>query len=108
MGSDHHFVTAALKPKLCKTRFSQNGHQHRHPPVKEEIRAAIKSLKNRKSSGRDNLSAELFKAEPQLAADLLQLLFTGIWEGKKLPGDWSEVVIVKIPKKGALSNCNNW
>jgi hypothetical protein len=78
------------------------------PPEKEEIIAAIKSLKNRKSPGQDNLSAELFKADPQLAADLLQPLFADIWEGKKLPDDWTEGVIVKIPKKGALSNCNNW
>ena len=25
-----------------------------------------------------------------------------------MPEDWTEGVIVKIPKKGALSNCNNW
>ena len=28
--------------------------------------------------------------------------------GKQLPEDWTEGVIVKIPKKGALSYCNNW
>ena len=76
-------------------------------PRKREIIAAIKSLENGKSSGQDNLSAEVFKADPQLA-DLLQTLFIDIWEGKKLPEDWTEGVIVKIPKKGAPSNCNNW
>ena len=25
-----------------------------------------------------------------------------------LPVDWTEGVIVKIPEKGALSNCNKW
>ena len=30
------------------------------------------------------------------------------WEEKQLPDDWTEGVIVKIPKKGALRNCNNW
>ena len=76
--------------------------------VFEEIIAAIRSLKNGKSPGQDNLSAEVFKAHPQLAADLLQPLFTDIWEGKKLPKDWTEGVIAKIPRKGALKNCNNW
>ena len=28
--------------------------------------------------------------------------------GKQLPEDWTEGVIVKIPKKGALSYCNKW
>ena len=41
------------------------------PPGKEEIIAAIKSLKNGKSPRQDNLCAELFKADPQLPADLL-------------------------------------
>ena len=77
-------------------------------PGKEEIIAAIKSLKNGKLPGQDNLSTEVFKADPQLAADLLQPLFADIWEGMKLPEDWTERVILKIPKKGALNNCNNW
>ena len=42
------------------------------PPGKEEIIAAIKSLKNGKFPGQDNLSTEVFKADPQLAADLLR------------------------------------
>ena len=72
----------------------------------EKIRAAITSLENEKSPGPDNLGAELFKADPQLAADLLQPLLRDIWEGKNLPKDRTEGVIVKIPKKGALNNCN--
>ena len=78
------------------------------PPTKEEIVDAIKTLKNGKSPGQDNLDAELFKADPELAADILQPLFTSIWEGEKVPDDWTKGVIVKIPKKGALNDCNNW
>ena len=77
------------------------------PPGKEEIIAVIKSLRSGKSPGQDNLSTEVFKADTQLAADLRQPLFKDIWEGKKLPEDWTERVIVKIPKKGALNNCND-
>ena len=70
--------------------------------TQEKIRTAIKSLENEKSPGQDNLSADVFKADPQLAADLLQPLLRDIWEEKKLPEDGTEGVIVKIPKKGAL------
>ena len=52
------------------------------PPGKEEIIAAIRSLKNGKSPGQDNLSAEVFKAHPQLAADLLQPLFITSGRGR--------------------------
>ena len=77
-------------------------------PEKQEIVAAIRSLKNGKGPGQDSLNAELFKADPELAAQVLQPLFTAIWDEKQLPEDWMEGVIVKIPKKGALSNRNNW
>ena len=70
--------------------------------------AAIGSLKNGKASGQDSLDAELFKAEPEFAAQVLQPLLEAIWEGKQSADDWTEDVIVKIPKKGAPSNCNNW
>ena len=43
--------------------------------------------------------------EPEFAAQVLQPLFSAIWE-EKLPDDWTEGVIATIPKKGALSNCN--
>lgn len=38
VGSDHHFVTTALKPKLCKTRFSQNGRQRFHMEQQRDIK----------------------------------------------------------------------
>ena len=78
------------------------------PPTKEEIVSAIKTLKNGKSPGRDNLDAELFKADPELAANILQPLFTAIWKGEEVPEDWTKGVIIRIPKKGDLTDCNNW
>ena len=77
-------------------------------PTKEEIIAAIKTLKNGKSPGQDNLDAELFKTDPELAATILQPLFTAVWNKERVPDDWTKGVIVKIPKKGALNDCNNW
>lgn len=78
------------------------------PPKEAEIISAIRSLKKGKAPGQDKLSAELFKLHPELAAKLLQPLLTTIWEGRRIPDEWTKGVIVKIPKKGALSNCNNW
>ncbi|KAG6939596.1 hypothetical protein G0U57_000750, partial [Chelydra serpentina] len=76
--------------------------------TKEEIIQAIKSLKNGKTPGKDNLNAELFKVNPKLAASILAPLFTSVWEREKVPDEWTNGVIVKIPKKGILSDCNNW
>lgn len=83
------------------------------PPSKEEIVAAIKALKKapsvkRKAPGKDNLNAELFKANPELSARILQRLFTTVWEEEVVPDNWTKGVIIKIPKTGALNDCNNW
>ena len=29
-------------------------------------------------------------------------------EDKRIPDDWNEATIIRIPKKGALNNCNIW
>ena len=78
------------------------------PPRKEEIIKAIKTLKNRKAPGQDNLCAELFKTDPEQAADILLPLFKDIWVGKEVPKDWDQGIIIKIPKKGNLQDCSNW
>ena len=62
--------------------------------------------RERKIPWTEQSRAEVFKADPQLAADLLQPLLRDIWEEKKLHEDRTEGVIVKIQKKGALKNCN--
>ena len=41
-------------------------------------------------------------------ASILQPLFNTIWDRRKIPDNWNKGVIVKIPKKGALSDCSNW
>ena len=54
------------------------------------------------------MNAELFKEDPALAAEILQPLFTSIWEGKIIPDDWTKAIIIKLAKKGTLNDCNNW
>jgi hypothetical protein len=78
------------------------------PPSKREIILAIKGMKNGKAAGSDNIPAEILKVDPNVAADMLLLLFQDIWKEEKFPKDWTEGKIVKILKKGDLSNCNNW
>jgi len=37
----------------------------------------------------------------------LVVLFNSIWREQEVPDDWKKG-IVKLPKKGNLSDCNNW
>ena len=77
-------------------------------PEKEKIIKAIKSLKNGTAPGHDKLNAELFNTDPELTATILQPLFAAVWEGGEVPADWTKGVIIRTPKKGAFSDCNNW
>lgn len=56
-------------------------------PNQQEIILAINSLKNRKAPGEDNLNTELFKADPRLAAEILQPLFSARGEISR-GGEW--------------------
>ncbi|XP_063442397.1 uncharacterized protein LOC134722706 [Mytilus trossulus] len=48
-------------------------------PSRSEIIKAVKSLKNNKAPGNDKLSAELFKSDPTLTANILHTPFKKIW-----------------------------
>ena len=52
------------------------------PPKKAEIKAAIATLRNNKAPGTDSLCAEVFKTDPETAAEILHPLFVEIWEKK--------------------------
>jgi hypothetical protein len=65
-------------------------------------------MKNGKAAGADNILAEVLKADPYMSADILLSPFQVIWQKEKLPKDWKEGIIIKIPKKGDLSQCRNW
>ena len=76
--------------------------------TKEEIRRAIKKLKNNKAAGTDNIQAEMMKESEDISVDVLYTLFNRIWDEGSVPEQWKEGIIVKLPKKGDLTQCNNW
>ncbi|KAJ8417554.1 hypothetical protein AAFF_G00223970 [Aldrovandia affinis] len=73
-----------------------------------EVARAIKSLKNNKVPGLDKVSAELLKHGQEVGVESLTHLFNLIWHSEDVPVDWRSGVIVTLPKKGNLSDCNNW
>ena len=73
-----------------------------------EVNKAIKQLKNNKAPGEDELFPEMFKVEDERLPAVLTKLFNKIWRTGIVPKDWKGGVIVKIPKKGDLSDCGNW
>ena len=77
-------------------------------PSLTEIEAAVKSMKSNKAPGIDRISAEMLKADSALSAQMMHRLFTTIWETATFPVDWMQGILVKVPKKGDLTECGNW
>ncbi|KAL1447281.1 hypothetical protein WDU94_008893 [Cyamophila willieti] len=77
-------------------------------PTIIEIQRAISHLKNNKSPGADNITAEMIKAGEECTVDLLHKLYLQIWAEKRIPNDWKQALIVPIHKKGSKNKCSNY
>ena len=79
-------------------------------PSLEELVEAVGKLKNGKASGSSGILPEMVKVacqDPDFLDRLLCLVHTA-WREKCVPKDWTDAVLVPIPKKGDLSSCDNW
>lgn len=76
--------------------------------LKEEIEASIKSLKPGKSPGIDNIPAELIKAGGDMITEIYLSLCQKIWQHKKWPQKWTQSLVIPLPKKGNLRQCQNY
>ena len=79
-----------------------------YPPTKAEVSKAIKSFKSGKAAGPDGIPPEAQNADIQTSTEIIHPLLVKIWENEQIPDDWKKEYLVKLPKKGDLSSCNNW
>jgi hypothetical protein len=77
-------------------------------PDVEEIRAAMKTLRNGGAPGADQISAEMLKADIERTSLELKRIFDLIWDQETVPTQWTKGLICKIPKRGNLQDCGNW
>ena len=74
----------------------------------DEVKRAVARLKNNKAAVADLITAELLKHGGPDTIKALTNLLNACWQYQKVPNDWRNGVIVKLPKKGNLADCNNW
>jgi len=67
---------------------------------------AIEKLKTHKSSGIDQIPAELIKAGSRAIRSEIHKRINSLWNKEELPEDWKESVIVPIYEKGDKIDCN--
>ena len=95
------------KPQDDNSDFHHTGNESEPPPLRDEIRQALDQLANGKSTGVDELPAELWKAIGELGIDLLWKLCKAIWEQQEWPTDWCRAVFLPIYKKWSKKECSN-
>ena len=69
-----------------------------NPPTKKEIEEAIRQIKSNKAAGPDHIPAQAFKADVSTLVDILDTLFTKIWNEEDIPRDWKKGILIKLPK----------
>ena len=76
--------------------------------TKKEARKAISMMKNNKAPGMDGIAAEMLKAGDDTVVDWILKICNGAWTENVVPQDWKDGAIICLPKKGNLSDCDNW
>ena len=77
-------------------------------PSAYKVDMAIKKLKGHKSSGVDQMPAELIKAGGRTICYEIHKLIISIWNKEELPEEWKEPIIVPIYKKVNKTHCSNY
>lgn len=78
------------------------------PPSREEIRGAIKAMKNNKAAGSDGIPAEIYKEGGPMIQYQIHQLVVKIWVFTALPPELRDAMIVNLFKKGDKATCGNY
>src|SRR6218665_3795928 len=62
-----------------------NRHEHMEDILREEMKAAVGSLKKRKSPGEDNITAEMIQAGEESSVEMMYTLCKRIYQEKSCP-----------------------
>ena len=76
--------------------------------LRSEVEAAIGSLKKNKSPGMDNICAELIQNGGEDTVTILHALCNRILKSGVWPSQWTESILIPIPKKANSKKCNEF
>ncbi|XP_063620491.1 uncharacterized protein LOC134792945 isoform X2 [Cydia splendana] len=75
----------------------------------DEVRAAVRSMKNGKSVGPDDIPGEVWKLLREDGCKWLTLFFNKLLHEETIPDEWCDSLLVPIFKnKGDVQECNNY
>ena len=65
-------------------------------------------MKKGKSAGFDNIPVELVKAGGEDVITALTTICNKIWQTGEWPTPWTQSLVITLPKKGNLQQCQNY
>ena len=71
------------------------------------MEAAVQSLRKRKSARVSNIPAELVQAGGENVITALTTICDKIWQTGEWPTPWTQSLVITLPKKGDLQQCQN-
>ena len=79
-----------------------------YPILRREVAAAVQPLKKGKSAGVDNIPAELVQAGGEDIITALTTICNKMWQTGEWPTPWTQSLVITLPKKGNLQQCQNY
>ena len=73
-----------------------------------DVKWALGSITMKKTSGGDEIPAELFQVLKDDAVMVLHSIWEQIWKTQQWPQDWKRSVFIPISKKGNAKECSNY
>jgi len=74
----------------------------------EDVKEAIRNLKNNEAAGTDGLHPDLIKYRGNKLLNRIYELVRQIWKEERIPEEWKETIIVHIHKRGDRDRCENY
>ena len=106
-----HIQNQFNESEIIKARQRPIRHQLAEMLNMDRLTGAIGRLKNGKAGGLSGILPEMVIKAACCEEDFLELLLDlvqMVWKESEVPKDWSDTLLVLIPKKGDLSKCENW
>ena len=78
------------------------------PPSEEEVIEALGKLNINKAPGKNGILPEMVMGCGGEMLTHIMDLFSTVWREGRVPAEWRDAILVPIPKKGDLLQCDNW
>ena len=94
--------------RSISTELSLDRHRGWPTVLCKEVQVAVQSQKKGKSDGVDNIPAEVVQTGWEECITPLTAICDKIWQTGEWPIPWTQSLVITLPKKGHMQQCQNY